>query len=168
MVVASKVDIYGELVSKIVTGERGAINEVYNYITLLCKLIARKKIFKITQYDLDALSHDIASDIILNKLSKYDSKKPFSPWLRKVIANKIIDIFRKENRNKTVSLEQVFEAHSADYFGVISKQKTSTPEQLIIAKEARVYLHYLLQQLGEVDRLIVEGFYLEGKSLKEL
>lgn len=168
MVVANKVKVCGQMVNKIIVGEQRAINEVYNYIILLCRSIARKKIFKINRYELDSLCHDVATEIILNKLHKYDTNKPFAPWLRVVISNKIVDIFRKENRTKNLSLEQTFETHSGDYLAVISKQNTSTPEQLIIEKEDRNYVHLLLMQLSETDKSLVEGFYLEGKSIQEL
>lgn len=123
----------------------------------------------------DARNVDIIEDVLQvayvacwNKIEQLDNATRFLPWMKQIAHRAYLDMAGKESRT--------------DLFGVVSDDEgNETPAEEILADEALPLpedayandeLHRLLinaiDELSEGQRIVMKGYYFDGKSVQAL
>lgn len=90
-----------------------------------------------------ALADDVASDAferVFAALDRFDDRRPFSPWLHRIVANRALDVLRAERR---LSSEEVPE--SVDFeadLGVADRELLVAVAKLSLERRVVVLLRY--------------------------
>ena len=90
-----------------------------------------------------ALADDVASDAFeraFAALDRFDDRRPFSPWLHRIVANRAIDVLRAERR---ISGEELLEPvdHESD-LAVADRELLSAVATLPLERRVVVLLRY--------------------------
>lgn len=100
------------------------------------------------------LADDAAQDAFVNairSLSRYDSSRPFAPWIAKIAVNRARDLLRAERRRRVTELSEHLEAaEHADASGLLLTVAALPTEQ----REAVVLHHVLGFTLKEVAEIV--------------
>jgi RNA polymerase sigma-70 factor (ECF subfamily) len=100
------------------------------------------------------LADDAAQDAFIaaiRSLSKYDSSRPFAPWIAKIAVNRAHDLLRAERRRRVTDLDEDLEAaQHADASGLLLAVAALPREQ----REAVVLHHVLGFTLKEVADIV--------------
>jgi RNA polymerase sigma factor (sigma-70 family) len=155
-----------ELIPLVLGGNKIAIARFYYQVIGIIKSIIRKTSYRLKIYEIDSLAHDIFVYKIYYKLGKFNPQKSLVPYIHAIVRNSIIDLYRKQMKEKCQSLDILLENNSFEY--VNSHSENPSPETLLIRDEEKEKLYKMLGQLSEFDRVILTGFYFEEKSLKQL
>jgi RNA polymerase sigma-70 factor (ECF subfamily) len=93
--------------------------------------------------------------LVFKQLDKYDGRRPFKPWLRRVLINAAIDHHRKYNKSaRTIALANAPEPPASSDTGF---------DQLALDDLLR-----MVQQLSPGYRMIFNLFVVEGFSHREI
>lgn len=158
-----------DLIRRVLSGNGKAITEFYRLYFPFIKSTVRKLGFRYRANELESLSHDLCVKLYFS-LAKYNSEKaPFQSWAYRLIKNTLIDYRRKEKAERLV-LEINNDPDPPDIDKGINGQKCPnlTPIEKLIKDEEKKRLMKVLAQLSCINRRIIVGFYMEGKSLKEI
>ena len=110
-------------------------------------------------------------------VSRMKSKETLWVYVRTKINGELISFTRKWthfNKNKRVFnwtpsyLEEVFQEDENRRWEEVVRSRTPTPEESYIAKEDMERVRRAIEKLPPVHRRVIEGFFFEGKSLKEM
>ena len=116
--------------------------------------------------------NDVADDLtqeVLIKVVKvldegrYTDKGRFLPWVLRIAHNRVLDYFRTQKHNKTVS-------ESSSGFDVLGSKNLAEPsiEDRIISEQRADEIRALVEELPEEQRQVVKMRYYEGMSFKEI
>ena len=116
--------------------------------------------------------NDVADDLtqeVLIKVVKvldegrYIDKGRFLPWVLRIAHNRVLDYFRTQKHNKTVS-------ESSAGFDVLGSKNLAEPsiEDRIISEQRADEIRALVEELPEEQRQVVKMRYYEGMSFKEI
>ena len=116
--------------------------------------------------------NDVADDLtqeVLIKVVKvldegrYTDKGRFLPWVLRIAHNRVLDYFRTQKHNKTVS-------ESSAGFDVLGSKNLAEPsiEDRIISEQRADEIRALVEELPEEQRQVVKMRYYEGMSFKEI
>ena len=116
--------------------------------------------------------NDVADDLtqeVLIKVVKvldegrYTDKGRFLPWVLRIAHNRVLDYFRTQKHNKTVS-------ESSAGFDVLGSKNFAEPsiEDRIISEQRADEIRALVEELPEEQRQVVKMRYYEGMSFKEI
>jgi len=102
-----------------------------------------------------AAAEDIAQDAFLaaiDALDRFDRRRPFAPWLHRIVVNRAVDWGRRESLRRSVGDP---EAKSAPPPEAIGEDLMEALAQLPVEQRAVVVLRYLLDYTpGEVARML--------------
>ena len=103
-----------------------------------------------------AAAEDIAQEAFLaavRNLDRFDRRRPFGPWLHRIVVNRAIDAARARTLRAEAELEETVVAHTEPELldrGVLGALAELPPEQ-----RAVIVLRYLLEYTpGEIARLL--------------
>jgi RNA polymerase sigma-70 factor (ECF subfamily) len=104
-----------------------------------------------------AAAEDVAQDAFLaavDALDRFDRRRPFAPWLHRIVVNRAIDWGRRESlRNRVEDPTSVADASPPP--DVVSEDLMEALAQLPIEQRAAVVLRYLLDYTpGEVAKML--------------
>ena len=116
--------------------------------------------------------NDVADDLtqeILIKVVKvldegrYTDKGRFQPWLLRIARNRVLDYFRAQKQNKTVS-------ESSSGFDILGSTNFAEPsiEDKLISEQQVEDVRKLVELLPAEQREVVKMRYYEGLSFKEI
>lgn len=108
----------------------------------------------------EAIAKDLVQDSFLqayNALSKYRAEAAFSSWLYRIVINKSLKLIAKE-KNRARLLEKMPNS------GEQIKSSSVDMEQ----KELQIQLRKMIESLSPKVALIIQLFYLEEYSIKEI
>jgi RNA polymerase sigma-70 factor (ECF subfamily) len=116
--------------------------------------------------------NDVADDLtqeVLIKVVKvldegrYTDKGRFLPWVLRIAHNRVLDYFRTQKHNKTIS-------ESSAGFDVLGSKNLAEPsiEDRIISEQRADEIRALVEELPEEQRQVVKMRYYEGMSFKEI
>ena len=116
--------------------------------------------------------NDVADDLtqeVLIKVVKvldegrYTDKGRFLPWVLRIAHNRVLDYFRTQKHNKTVS-------ESSAGFDVLGSKNLAEPsiEDRIISEQRADEIRALVEELPEEQHQVVKMRYYEGMSFKEI
>lgn len=112
------------------------------------------------------LAHDLFVKTYYN-LHKFNTEKNLFPWVKTIVKNTLIDLYRKDKTYKIQSIDLMQENPNFKEIHVDLIDNNS-PENIIIKNEEKIKLFEMLGHLSEFNRTLIIGFYLDDKSLKEL
>jgi RNA polymerase sigma-70 factor (ECF subfamily) len=106
-------------------------------------------------------NEDIAQDIVsetfilfFKSIDKFDVKYPIRPWLHRILHNQSTTFFQK--RTRTSEFQQKFETVEPN------------AEEHVFRNEEKKYLQKAMMELDDSDRWILEGYYYQDLSIREL
>ena len=104
-----------------------------------------------------AAAEDIAQDAFLaavDALDRFDRRRPFGPWLHRIVVNRAIDWGRREALRRSVGDPD--DRHAADQTsGTVGEDMMEALAQLPVEQRAVVVLRHLLDYTpGEVARML--------------
>lgn len=102
-------------------------------------------------------AEDIAQDAFLaavDALERFDRRRPFRPWLHRIVVNRALDWTRRESlRRRVDSIESVFEPLPPP--GEIGSEMMAALKELPAEQRAVVVLRHLLEYTpGEIARML--------------
>jgi RNA polymerase sigma-70 factor (ECF subfamily) len=110
-------------------------------------------------------NEDTAQDMVsetfvlfFKSIDKFDIKYPVRPWLHRILHNQSTTFFQKRTRTNEfeVELQQNLETFEPNQ------------EETVFRNEEKKYLQKAMEQLGDSDRCILEGYYYQDLTVKEL
>ena len=115
---------------------------------------------------------DVADDLtqeVLIKVVKvldegrYTDKGRFLPWVLRIAHNRVLDYFRAQKQDKTIS-------ESNAGFDILGSKNFAEPsiEDNIISEQRAEEIRALVEELPEEQREVVKMRYYEGLSFKEI
>lgn len=161
------IDGNSEFISEVIRGNNIAVEQFYKSIINFIKSAIKKLDFQFQVNEIDSLCHDLFVKIYF-KLPKYNPNKNLHSWIYTVVKNSLIDEKRKEKTQRLIRIENTLEYSHNDVLNKFFGKTSPSPEELYLKKEKISELSILLNQLSKKNKELVIGFYLEGKSLKEL
>lgn len=92
-------------------------------------------------------------------LARFDGRRPFRPWVLRIVRNEALNIRRRAGRQTSVAFRAAIEPTSGD--------AAPSPESAAIAAESRRVLIAALEDLPEQFRSVLAYRFLAGLSEKE-
>lgn len=113
------------------------------------------------------LAEDIFQDTFIKvintlKTGKYNEEGKFLPWVLRIAHNLVIDHFRKEKRNPTITNQDGFDIF--DVLGIVEESS----EDKILREQSHVELRSLIQQLPEEQKEVLIMRNYADLSFKEI
>jgi RNA polymerase sigma-70 factor (ECF subfamily) len=142
-----------ELAAAAQAGDREAFGELVRRYAGQARRVARAVLGD--EADADDAAQD-AFLVALRNLARYDRRRPFGPWLMRIVANAAAD---RRRRRKVRATEQI---------PVGTADGGPGPEQQAVRGELRDALESALGGLPERRRIAVVLFDVEGYSHKEI
>ena len=109
----------------------------------------------------------IAFTKAFDKLETYNNEYAFRTWLSTISNNTLIDYFRQQ-KNTTISIDEVFTDESGNEFKMDFKSKTLSPEEELIENQEDTEVKKLINLLPENYSEILNLRYLQHCSYKEI
>ena len=104
-----------------------------------------------------AAAEDIAQDAFLaavDALDRFDRRRPFAPWLHRIVVNRAIDWARREALRRQVDDDPEAQA-GAEASGALDEELMETLAALPAEQRAVIVLRYLLDYTpGEIARML--------------
>ncbi|HEX7293113.1 MAG TPA: RNA polymerase sigma factor [Solirubrobacterales bacterium] len=104
-----------------------------------------------------AAAEDIAQDAFLaaiDALDRFDRRRPFGPWLHRIVVNRAIDWSRREALRRTVD-DAGSQADASPPPDAVGEDLMAALGQLPVDQRAAVVLRYLLDYTpGEIGRML--------------
>lgn len=146
------------LIHRAKIGDMSAYNELYqNYYQFVYRYA-----WKLSKNEADA--RDITQEVFLQVYKSLPSLRDealFVPWLRKITNSKCQMIFRK-NKDILYDSDQISSELGRE------KRKEFVPQDYIRFMSDKEILAYLLLQLSEKRRTVLEMYYLQQLSMNEI
>ena len=101
------------------------------------------------------------------KSGRYNEEGKFLPWVLRIAHNLVIDHFRREKKNQTISPNIGGPDDDFDLFQIIQNDEDNV-EDLIIKDEIETELIALLDYLPEEQRQVVYMRHFQDLSFKEI
>ena len=114
--------------------------------------------FSKNKEEAEDLTHDVFIRLF-TKLKTFKGNSKFSTWLFSIVYNTTISFLRK----KQIHWEEINEDRVDYQFG-----STETASDLFKSEERMKYINEALSKMGEQQQVLVQLFYLEELSMKEI
>jgi len=141
------------LVARVVAGDRAAFGTLVERYAAVARRVARAVLSDPDDAD------DAAQDALLSalvKLEQYDPRRPFGPWLLRIVANAATDRRRRRKVRRTEPLDPGLAAHG------------TRPDTAAERRELSARLRQALAELPERRRIAVVLFDVEGYAHAEI
>jgi len=141
------------LVARVVAGDRAAFGVLVDRYAAVARRSARAVLGDPDDAD------DAAQDALLSalvKLEQYDPRRPFGPWLLRIVANAATDRRRRRKVRRTEPLDPGLAAHG------------TRPDTAAERRELSARLRQALAELPERRRIAVVLFDVEGYAHAEI
>jgi RNA polymerase sigma-70 factor (ECF subfamily) len=142
-------------VRRTLSGDRGAFGALVERYAIQARRVARAVLRDPDDAD------DAAQDAFLSalvKLDRYDPRRPFGPWLMRIVANAATDRRRRRAVRRTEPLEP----------GLVSGGAAGRPDAETERRQLGERLRAALAELPERRRLAVVLFDVEGYAHAEI
>ncbi len=102
---------------------------------------------------------------LFRSIDKYDSRKPFMPWVKAIARNCLMDKLRRQRRRKIVSLENESQ-EGREYQLQVRNPKGENPLEILMEKERDEILRERVGELSKKEREVIETIYLRDNPFK--
>jgi RNA polymerase sigma-70 factor (ECF subfamily) len=164
------------LVQRIQTGDKEAVNELYNRYLMRVLAAVRARLGAELRGKLE--SWDVVQDAMLASLKNLQgfnqaSEGAFLNWLAKIVENRIrdhLDFFRAGKRDHRVeaSLGGPRSGESSAPLDIPDRVSVPTPSQVLILTEDLSRLERAMDRLPEESRELIVAVKIEGRSYDEI
>lgn len=153
-----------KIIGRVLSGEINAFEILIEKYKNFVFTIAAKRI---PYQDIEEVAHEVFMRAY-QSLSSYAFKKPFQHWLARIAVCCCCDYWRKNSQKKESAVSSLGESHLEwlSHISSVSSQEEFKKEAL--KKEAGEILELALNQLKPEDRLVLELYYFEQWSVKEI
>jgi RNA polymerase sigma factor (sigma-70 family) len=148
-----------ETIAEALGGDPGAWRAIVESTGGFLLSLARRMVRDATE------AEDVVQDIYLRlhrHLGKYDPSRPFTPWLRRLAVNHVLNHLR--GRKRPLSLDARAEATGEQPVG----SRDPSPERGAEDAERREAVRAAVSRLPRQYRAVVTLRYLGGRSVKEV
>ena len=156
----------------IARSQRGDV-QAFNQLVLQYQQILYSAVFRLVG------NHDVASDVTqdaffaaFRAIKSYRGGSSFRAWLLRIGTNLACDHWRRTQRQRTESLENLTdeeELHSADLLSVLAtKNPEDNPESHLLTQELQSYIQQGLQQIHLDQRTAIILCDIEGLAYEEV
>jgi RNA polymerase sigma-70 factor (ECF subfamily) len=119
----------------------------------------QQTVFNIIYHNMGARgeTEDVAQKIfskVYFSLGKFDSRRPFFPWLYRIAINQCYDELRRMRRRRLMTFSEL-SLEDADSIDRLVRDSTPAPEDADNKQEMHALLHKLLDQLPEQQKVAV-------------
>jgi RNA polymerase sigma-70 factor (ECF subfamily) len=105
-----------------------------------------------------AAAEDVAQEAFMSALAaldRFDRRRPFGPWLHRIVVNRAIDVSRARSARREVAAEALPESGAEDIAHAIDPELLAALGELAVEARAVVVLRHLLGYTpGEIARLL--------------
>jgi RNA polymerase sigma-70 factor (ECF subfamily) len=105
-----------------------------------------------------AAAEDVTQDAFLSAidaLDRFDRRRPFAPWLHRIVINRALDWVRRESLRRRAGDAEAVAAEPAPAPEVVGEDLMEALAQLEAEQRAAVVLRYLLDYTpGEISRML--------------
>src|SRR5258705_13429740 len=150
---AARIAGEADLVARTLAGERAAFGVLVERYAPQARRVARAVLGDADEAD-DAAQDGFLSALV--KLAQYDARRPFGPWLMRIVANAATDRRRRRNVRQAEPLDPALVGGGP------------RPDTAAIRSELGARLRTALGQLPERRRMAVVLFDVEGYSHAEI
>jgi RNA polymerase sigma-70 factor (subfamily 1) len=164
------------LLQRIQTGDKGALNELYNRYLMRVLAAVRARLGAELRGKLE--SWDVVQDALLASLKNVQSfnqtsEGAFLNWLAKVVENRIrdqLDFFRADKRDHRLErpLAGSRSAESSVPLDIPERSGVPTPSQFLVLSEDLARLEKAMDQLPEESRELIVAVKIEGRTYDEI
>jgi RNA polymerase sigma-70 factor (ECF subfamily) len=164
------------LLQRIQTGDKGALNELYNRYLMRVLAAVRARLGAELRGKLE--SWDVVQDALLASLKNVQSfnqtsEGAFLNWLAKVVENRIrdqLDFFRADKRDHRLErpLAGPRSAESSAPLDIPERSGVPTPSQFLVLSEDLARLEKAMDQLPEESRELIVAVKIEGRTYDEI
>lgn len=136
-------------------GDAQAMTEIYQYF---CEELMRSAILLLRNHD-DA--QDIVSQtfiLFFKNIDRFNTIYPVRPWLHRILKNEASTLFQK--RSKKYASEEDLKIN-------LPVAEPTQEEEVFTAEETKI-LKEAMRLLKEEERLVLEGYYFQELSVKQL
>ncbi len=98
-------------------------------------------------------------------LNRYDTAKPFAPWLFQIASRTCIDWFRKK---KDITFSDLDPQDSNKTFAENIQDHSALPDDLFIQQEYKTIIDIALAKLPPLYRAVMTLRYMEGYDIDEI
>lgn len=102
---------------------------------------------------------------LLRSIDRYDSRKPFIPWVKAIARNCLMDMLRKQRRRKTVSLDNESQ-EGREYQLQVRDPKGENPLEILLEQEKCEILRERAGELSKKEREVIETIYFRDNPFK--
>jgi len=103
---------------------------------------------------------------VFKNLQGFRGQCSFKTWLQHIIANVCRDALRRQRRRPAVSLDGLQDNEKSSW--ELPDGNTNSPEEVVLNREGRDYLHKIIQSLSPEYRMVVIMRDVQGFSYDEI
>jgi len=157
----AKSDLLDELATKAQTGDKEAQEKLLAKIDRLIIKYIRKYL---SNYELFEDCLQQCRWHLLKNLHRYDSSKPFIPWLTIVVRNCTLNFLRDQRKWKFFS----FNIGEDDDEEFLPEAEADLPAQVLCKNELFQHLHFAIENLKPHYKRVIEQHYFQMLSCEEI
>ena len=137
-------------------GEHDKFGEIYKLTHNAVYSYAKSKLYNADEQALEDMCQEVYLAIWVNR-DKYDSEKPFIPWLYGIAQHKLMDRLRSVyNKEIEVALDKV------------DIQDDFLIDDLLDSEVSKGELNRLIGLLSDGQQEVIRLYYIEGNTVKEI
>lgn len=155
-----------ELLSKYLSGNENAFEILLNRHQ---QKVFSKVYFMVNNQELaeDLFQETFLKVINTLKDGRYNEEGKFLPWVMRIAHNLVIDHFRREKKNQTISPNVGGPDDDFDLFQIIQNDEENI-EDIIVKEEIETELMALLEMLPDEQKQVVYMRHFQDLSFKEI
>jgi RNA polymerase sigma-70 factor (ECF subfamily) len=157
-------EIVNSIINRVLSGEINAFEELIEmYKGHVFKIISKR----IPSQDIDHLAHEVFVKAY-QSLDRFKGKSPFENWLARITVFSCYDYWKAKEKDGLVTAPML----DADHTEWLELASTGQAAEAFIKEtykqEIEELVEHALQQLSVDDRIVLEMYYIEQWSMKEI
>ena len=157
-------DVYEEKNRELITTAQNGDESAFAELVKENLPLIYRYLFRLTGNE--AVAEDLAQETFVRvwkNLSRFDTEKPFRPWLYRIARNCAYDFLRKKN---TVPFSYLSESEQLKLESL--PDANVSPVENAEKTETTTFVNTLLSELSEIEREILTLHYLDELSVPEI
>lgn len=157
-------EITKSIIDRVLSGDINAYEELVEmYKDHVFKIISKR----IPSQDIDHLAHEVFVKAY-QSLANYKAKSPFENWLARISVYTCYDYWKAKEKDGLVTAPDLKADHTEWLELVSTSQVSETFIKEKYKQEIEELIEYALLQLSVDDRIVLEMYYIEEWSMKEI
>lgn len=158
------------LVNKYLSGEGTAKDEAFAALYEASYKAVFAHVQRYTRNE--ARTEDIVQNAYISalpKMGQLKNKSHFTAWMKAIAYNEYVQVYRKSCNNELqFSVVSDSEGNETTEEEFIADESIAMPEDVLASNELHTLLLNSINELAEGQRIVMKGFYFDGKSIQTL